>query len=464
MKKNITAWLIDGPELKNVPKEYKAIWAKAVEEYKLKGRAAEIVLVLDGISPSILVGIGGDNNECDKMRAMKEAAQLLYETASKHKFERIEIGGAPKTACGLLEEALFDAEYKFKVGNKENNKTKIEFKIINSNASIKKRAKEISSVKSFARTLVDMPPSHKSPNKFAAVIRSEIKKRKLDRKIKMTIWDKNKLEKEKCNGILAVGKGSANPPMILRLDYVPRGAKGKIVLVGKGLIFDSGGLNLKTYEGMKTMKCDMAGAATVIGAGILAAYFGVKNSVTVFAGLAENMPGNAAFKPGDVIETRAGKTVEVLNTDAEGRLVLADLLNLAEAEKPNAIIDAATLTGACVVALGEEYAGLFSKDAKLSESIIRAAEQSGEAIWRMPMGRDFKEKLKGDISDLKNIGNRYGGASTAAEFLDEFIDRTPWAHLDIAGPAFREGKGKGRPNGATGFGIGMLLRFIEEWQ
>jgi leucyl aminopeptidase len=263
-------------------------------------------------------------------------------------------------------------------------------------------------------------------------------------------------------GLLGIAKGSDEDPKFIRLAYKGTGKK-TIVLVGKGITFDSGGLSLKPDSGMETMKMDMAGAATVLG--IFSALKTVKPAVNVVGLIAacENMPSGKAIKPGDVVTALNGKTIEIINTDAEGRVILADALSYAsQFEKPDALIDLATLTGACMVALGEEIAGLFSNDKELAETLKTSAQKTGERVWEMPLVPEYRELIKGKVGDIKNsAGKKYGGAITAALFLENFVDpKIHWAHIDIAGPAFEE-KGKPlTPYGGTGFGVRMLLDFI----
>jgi leucyl aminopeptidase len=243
------------------------------------------------------------------------------------------------------------------------------------------------------------------------------------------------------------GGGAAEPP---------------IALVGKGVTFDSGGLSLKPSEGMADMKCDMAGAATVVGVMHAVARLGLKQNVIGLCGLAENMVSGSSYKLGDVIETRSGKTIEILNTDAEGRVVLADTLDVAIQHEPRVIVDLATLTGACVVALGNEVAGAMTNDSQVCESIEESAKEEGELVWQLPMFDLYDDKIKSKVADIKNIGEgRWGGAITAAKFLENFVGEVPWVHLDIAGPAFADRPKPHRDAGATGVMVRTLVRWIE---
>ncbi|MDP9007069.1 MAG: leucyl aminopeptidase [Actinomycetota bacterium] len=261
-------------------------------------------------------------------------------------------------------------------------------------------------------------------------------------------------------GLLGVARGSDEPPRLIKLTYDPPGAERTVALVGKGITFDSGGLSIKTAEGMMTMKTDMSGGAAVIAAMSALPALDAPVRVLGFVPATENMPGGRATKPGDVLTTRNGTTVEVLNTDAEGRLVLADGLALAVEEEPDAIIDLATLTGACIVALGPKIAGLMGNDDELVDQVRSAAERAGEPAWPLPLPKDYRKQLDSEVADLKNIGGRHAGALTAGLFLEEFVGSVPWAHLDIAGPSRAEEDDGALAKGGTGAGVRTLLELL----
>jgi len=278
------------------------------------------------------------------------------------------------------------------------------------------------------------------------------------------ILDEKNLAEEKMGSLLAVGQGSDRPPRVVILRHQGGGNDAPtLALVGKGVTFDSGGLSLKPTDGMKTMKCDMSGAATVVGAMQAIAELKLPVNVTGYAGLAENMVSGSSYKLGDVLTARNGVTIEVLNTDAEGRLVLADVLALAVDRGAAKIIDLATLTGACVVALGEELTGCFSNNQPWADALKTAAENCGERLWQMPMDDHFAELLKSDVADCKNVGPRWGGAITAAKFLEKFVGKTPWVHLDIAGPAFASSNKPHREGGATGVMVQTLIQAASQF-
>jgi leucyl aminopeptidase len=311
-----------------------------------------------------------------------------------------------------------------------------------------------------ARDLVNEPPSSLTPQRFADVF--------VDRfvavpELTVTVWNEDRIVAEHLGGLLGVARGSTQPPRLVRVDYQPAhpvevgGRVPHLALVGKGITFDSGGLSLKTASGMETMKTDMGGAAAVLGAVDAAAALGARIRITAFTPLTENMPSGSAIKPGDVLTTRNGKTIEVLNTDAEGRLVLSDGLALAAEAGPDAIVDLATLTGAAVVALGREIAGLLGNDEALIDEVHSAGERSGEPNWPLPMPDDYRVHIDSEVADMRNVGRPgQAGSIAAALLLREFVGEVPWAHLDIAGPARSDETGRYLAKGATGFGVRTL--------
>lgn len=288
--------------------------------------------------------------------------------------------------------------------------------------------------------------------------------------VEITIYDQGQLEKMGAGALLGIAKGSEEKPYLIHLHFRPQSTdhsrQKKIALVGKGITFDSGGLGIKTAEGMNTMKMDMAGAALVLG--VFSALPKLKPTVEVHGIIptCENMISGRAVKPGDVLRSLSGKTIEINHTDAEGRVVLADALELAKQQKPDQIIDFATLTGACLVALGDQYAGLFSNNRRLAEDLKSVAKIEGEKIWEMPLVPEYKEHLKSDVADLSNAHKtRWGGAILGAMFLQEFVGTVPWAHLDIAGPAFAEKEfNPYTPKGGTGFGVRMMMEYLKNLQ
>ncbi len=312
-----------------------------------------------------------------------------------------------------------------------------------------------------ARRLVNQPPNVMFPQAFAEAALETCR----DCGIECEVWDEQRLERERCGALLAVGRASTQPPRLVIMRY--RGSRDEqapLALVGKGVTFDSGGLSIKPSDGMKTMKCDMAGAATVLAAMQAIARLKLPVHVLGFAGLVENVISGAAFKLGDVLTARSGKTIEVLNTDAEGRLVLADVLDLAVERGAAAIIDLATLTGACVVALGTNVAGLMSNHQPWCDRVAAAARTCGEPAWQLPMFAEFGEQIRSSVADLKNVGEgRYGGAITAAKFLEEFVAGKPWTHLDIAGPSFSDSSRAWMDGGGTGAFVRTVVEVARGW-
>ncbi len=320
------------------------------------------------------------------------------------------------------------------------------------------RAHILAAATNYARDLVNTPSSHMTPQHLA-----DEAKKLITRNVSVKIMDKKEMERKKMNAALAVARGSMHSPVGVHLIYRPRGAKKKIVIVGKAVTFDSGGLSLKPADSMMTMKCDMGGAAAVLG--LFKALGDLKIPVEVHGIFlaVENMPGGSAYRPGDVVTAMDGTTIEILNTDAEGRVTLADALSYAKTLQPDAIIDLATLTGACVVALGEDIAAVLSSNEKLTQKLLAASREVGEPLWELPLYAPYADHVKSKIADLKNIGARgQAGTISAALFLKPFVGDIPWAHLDIAGPAYTEKESRpDQPYGASGFGVRLLARYLE---
>jgi leucyl aminopeptidase len=321
-----------------------------------------------------------------------------------------------------------------------------------------------------ARDLGNEPAGALSPTQLAEAA-VEVAERS---GLQATILDRDEIVAAGLGGLLGVAAGSVQDPRLIKLVYEPPAAKAHkgsdgsvptVALVGKGITFDSGGLSLKTYEGMTTMKGDMSGAAAVIATLGTCRALGVRVRVVGFAPATENMPDGRAIKPGDVVTIRNGKTIEVLNTDAEGRLVLADALCLAVEEKPDAIVDIATLTGACVVALGTKIAGLMGNDDRLVSAVSAASARAGEPTWPLPLPKGYRSDIDSDVADMKNTGRRgAGGTLTAGLLLQEFVADRPWVHLDVAGPAHTEEDWGDFGKGSTGFGVRTLIELLSDYE
>ncbi|MFB8037892.1 leucyl aminopeptidase [Streptomyces sp. NPDC056004] len=310
-----------------------------------------------------------------------------------------------------------------------------------------------------SRDLINTPPNDLYPESFAAVATAAGK----EHGIKVQVLDEKALVKGGFGGLLGVGQGSTHGPRLVKLAYTHPKAEKTLALVGKGITYDSGGISLKPAGHNETMKCDMSGAAAVFAAVVAASRLGLQVNVTGWLALAENMPSGNATRPGDVLRMYSGKTVEVLNTDAEGRLVLADALTRASEENPDAIVDVATLTGAMVLALGNRTFGIMANDDAFRTSIHEIAEEVGEASWPMPLPADLRKGMDSPTADIANMGERMGGGLVAGLFLQEFVgEGIAWAHLDIAGPAFHEGAPYGyTPKGGTGSAVRTLVRLAE---
>ena len=320
------------------------------------------------------------------------------------------------------------------------------------------KANQIMSAVHFTRDLVNEPAITLTPLEFAKRTKSELTKLG----VKVTVMNKKELQKRKMNAILAVGGASDHEPLMMVLEYKPKVSRKKIALVGKGVTYDSGGLSIKPTQSMLEMKADMAGGGCVIGTIKAAAALKLPVELIGIVPCVENMINGLSYKPGDIIISASGKTIEVKDTDAEGRIILADALHYASKQKPDEIIDFATLTGAIAVALGVIIAGMFTKNDDLAKRLNDAGDKTFERLWRMPFSDDYKTMIKSDIADVSNLGPRWGGAITAGKFLEHFVDeKIPWAHLDIAGPAIKHDYNNYTKNWDTGFGVRLMTDYLE---
>jgi leucyl aminopeptidase len=319
------------------------------------------------------------------------------------------------------------------------------------------RAEVVAEAVSWARDMVNTPAIDATP----AFLAAEAERMAKEVGLEVKVWNKEQLERGGFGGILGVGRGSENTPRLIELRYRGNGTKRPIGLTGKGVTFDSGGLSIKDAQGMETMKCDMAGAAAMLA--VMRAVARLKPKVDVIAAIpsSENLPDGSAIRPGDVLTHRGGKTSEVSNTDAEGRLILADSLAFLAEQKPRVIIDAATLTGACMIALGSEIYGAIGNDRELIQDVLDAGRAEGEPGWELPLWEGYRKDIDSTVADVRNIGStRWGGAIHAALFLREFVGDTPWVHLDVAGTAFADKVGDYWPKGATGSPVRTVIRYI----
>ncbi|MFE0703585.1 leucyl aminopeptidase [Streptomyces sp. NPDC058872] len=374
---------------------------------------------------------------------------------------------APEDAAAIAEGALLGA-YSFTMYQEEGKDAKkplAEVALLGAKPRDKaykaaaERAQAVAGEMNRARDLINMPPNELTPAAFAAAAQAAGKEHGL----KVQVLDEKALAKGGYGGIMGVGKGSENPPRLVRIAYAHPKAEKTLALVGKGITYDSGGISLKPAGHNETMKCDMSGAAAVFSSVVAAARLGLEVNVTGWLALAENMPSGSATRPGDVLNMYSGKTVEVLNTDAEGRLVLADALTKASEENPDAIVDVATLTGSMVMALGNRTFGIMANDDDYRTAIHEIADEVGEQSWPMPLPADLRKGMDSPTADIANMGERMGGGLVAGLFLQEFVgEGITWAHLDIAGPAFHEGAPYGyTPKGGTGSSIRTLVKLAE---
>lgn len=315
------------------------------------------------------------------------------------------------------------------------------------------RGRVIANAAQLARDLANAPSTHMTARQMAKIASSLGSATKL----KVEVFDQNDLVRLGCGGLLGVNAGSTEPPRMIKLRYQPKGATGHLALVGKGVMYDAGGISLKPTHAMLAMKMDMAGAAAILSAMTALDALGCKTAVTGYLMCTDNMPSGSALRLGDVLRVRGGKTIEVRNTDAEGRLILADGLVLATEEEPDAIVDIATLTGACMRALGAEIAGVMGNHQGLVEQVLNASRSTDEPAWQLPLDRRYRSQIDSEIADLNNIGGENPGALTAALFLSEFVGNVPWAHIDIAGPMNADADQSWRSKGATGYGTRLLI-------
>lgn len=436
-----------------------------------------VVVYTRGACPArriVMAGLGKRVDfTLDRFRGVvAKAAQSLRAVHVKNFASSLDIGGGLplESLAEAMVEGVILGLYKFdhfKTTEQDAGSEPAEFviyeeqeravKIIRSAA---KYAEIVSRAVIYARDIVSTPANEMTPTDLA----NEAKQTAKGKNIECRILGVDEIKELGMNAILAVSSGSQEQPKFIIMEY--KGGKKSspfIALVGKGLTFDSGGLSIKPSEKMDQMKSDMAGGAAVIAAVRAVAELGLPINVVGLVPAVENMPGGRAYRPGDIIKTFSGYTIEVVSTDAEGRLILADALTYAGRYKPAAIIDIATLTGACIIALGDQIIGMFGKDEDLKNEIREAAKITGETVWELPLYEEYEDLIKGDSADYKNSGGRAGGAITAALLLAKFCGDYPWVHLDIAGPAWLTKDRPYIPKGASGAGVRLLVRFMQNW-
>jgi leucyl aminopeptidase len=434
----------------------------ALTRESAKGEAGEVVSIpLSSGATLFLVGVGGGD-----VPALRRAAAALVRRARpvSGTLATTLAWSASADAVRAITEALLLASYSFSLRSEPKPATLLAVELAVRRPEVAaglERGLSTGTATLLARDLINMPSEEKTPAWLAAQAQ-----RGVGSGVEVLVRDENALRAEGFGGILAVGMGSPRPPRLIELRYRPPGARRHVVLVGKGITFDSGGLSIKPNDGMVAMKTDMAGGAAVIAAMSALAALGVRVAVTGLVAAAENMPSGSAQRPGDVLTQYGGRTTEVLNTDAEGRLVLADALAYADAVlDPDVLVDVATLTGAASLGLGKRHGALFSNRDSLAAALTAAGDVAGERLWRMPLVEDYRAALESPVADLRNIGqpsfHYSGGAITAALFLREFVGGRPWAHLDIAGPGRSDKDEDEVTKGGTGFAVRSLLRWLE---
>ena len=456
-------------------KERKALRAKA-KALGPRGEEGELIsgeCPLDVAHRVTFVGVGEERNLTHSK--LREALHRVMQQATKNREYQIGLG-IPVGVYGLdaAESRLFAlreasiADYTFDhFKSKKNEFEKIDGLHVlplkgESEEELEERLKRVRLLRTsqqLARDLGNRPANDLTPETFATAAKEMAEDAP---KLRVTIFGMKELQKEKMGGILGVSQGSVEEPRVIVIEHRPKKPKKSVVLVGKGVTFDSGGISIKPSAGMGWMKYDMCGAATVMGVMRAVAELDLPIKVVGLIPAVENMPSGTATKPGDILTMSNGKTVEVDNTDAEGRLILADILHYSARFNPDIVIDYATLTGACVVALGHEAAGMMGNDEELLDTLRNLGEVVGERVWPMPLYDEYLSYLKSDWADLKNAGSRWGGAVTAGTFLQQFVpEKVKWAHLDVAGVAYNEKEHNGLPKGASGFGVVLTVAFLE---
>ncbi len=430
----------------------------ALGEDNFKGKFGETYLLQTyGKEPYrkvLVLGLGKKEEFCpNKFReAIAKAVKKCMQMEAKRvafSFDGIDFDYSEQFTLGAL-----IADYKFDKYKSEKKDNRIAEIYVQADESEVRKAEKIGAAMTFARNLANEPAEFATPSELASTAQ--------DLGIETKIYNREECEKMGMGAFLAVGRGSAEEPKFIHMKYTVPNPKKRIAIIGKGICFDSGGLDIKPASSMATMKDDMSGAACVLGVMSIIRELNPQVEVHGIIAACENMPGGKAYKPGDILTAKNGKTIEVDNTDAEGRLTLADALCYACELGVDEVIDLATLTGACMVALGTHAAGIMGNDETLVKNLIDTAKRSGENFWELPLWEEYFEGLKSDVADMKNSGNRWGGASSAGMFLKQFVKDVKWAHIDIAGTAFLEKPQKEFISGATGAGVRTLLKYILE--
>ena len=430
----------------------------AVEEDNFKGKFGETYLLPTyGNAPYrkvLVIGFGKKEEFCSNK--LREATAKAIKKCSQMEAKKVAfaLDGVDFDYSEQLTMGAFIADYKFDKYKSEKKDKHIQEVYVQADESKVKKAEKIAAAMAFARNLANEPAQFATPAELANIAQ--------DFGLETKIYNKEECEKMGMGAFLAVGRGSEEEPKFIHMKYTCDNPKKRIAIIGKGICFDSGGLDIKPASSMLTMKDDMSGAACVLGVMSIIKEFNPQVEVHGIIAACENMPSGKAYKPGDILTAMNGKTIEIDNTDAEGRLTLADALCYACELKVDEVIDLATLTGACMVALGSHAAGIMGNDETLVHNLIDTAKRNGEKFWELPLWEEYFDSLKSEVADMKNSGARWGGASAAGVFLQKFVKDVKWAHIDIAGTAFLDKPQKELIAGASGAGVRTLLGYILE--
>jgi len=442
------------------------------EAGEIAGKSLELTLLhhVPGVAATrvLLAGAGQANKftSAELRKLIAAAVRFLRgKSVKKVAFEPDAAHAGPDFVSAAVEGAILGNYEPDRLKTADPKKSLDEFSVVGSGKEVEtaaRRGQILAEAQNFTRDLVNEPANLLTPLKLAAAARQMAGEYTLE----CEVLEQSQMQALGMGALLGVAQGSAEPPALIVIRYRPEHAASQahLGLVGKGVTFDTGGISIKPSEGMEKMKYDMAGGAAMIGAMRAIAQLKPPIAVTAFIPCVENMPGSRAQRPGDIVTAMSGKTIEVLNTDAEGRLILADALVYARKQGCTHLVDAATLTGAIVVALGHLNVGLFANDDGMRDRVLQAAKAEGERMWPMPLDDDYKDYLKSAFADMGNIGGRWGGAITAAMFLKEFAEETPWVHLDIAGTAWLDDAKPYLAKGPTGLPVRTLVRLASEWK
>ncbi len=469
---NIKEQQINDEVLNKLNEESQGLILQSVQRKETTGESGKILLIPKKERAIMLIGCG--KREEYSIEDHKMFAAQAIRKAKKHAYTNLSF--YPRgledidTIHSLLIEGMMVGDYSFDLfkSKEDDSNPKIELDIVNiiiksdqlqQQQDMLKEGSVIGESVKFVRDLINRPANECTPT----ILSEQAKEFAGEGPIKITVFDKNKIKKMKMGSFLSVARGAIEPPKFIVMRYEPANKKTdeKIALVGKGITFDTGGISLKPALNMHEMKADMSGAAVVIGAIVAIARLNLGIEVIALVPTTENMPSGTATKPGDIVTAMNGKTIEILNTDAEGRLILADALAYAVQEKADKIIDIATLTGACVIALGEITTGLLGNNQDFIDHFIKISNDAGEKVWQLPLFKKYREQIKSEVADIANIGGKPAGTITSAAFLENFVDKTPWIHLDIAGTGYTS-KDAYYSKGGTGAMVTSIVRFVKD--